>query len=207
MHNNSELLLVHEGCQAGCSHCPFTKNNSFQLKMVNTLVEIATLSKARMILLSGGEPLEYPFLFPLIAELKSIGKPFRIATGGHIDILPVLKVIQNNRLFTGFSVGTDVMMAERNNNKEFKKQWMDNLKILSDWNCNYSLTITVDSEINLKSLLDLFKYISLNPDFFMLSGIEGKIFDDEEWNGFVQSILNIYPTKTVKTGFRECKNL
>ncbi|PJD96468.1 MAG: hypothetical protein CK425_05710 [Parachlamydia sp.] len=160
-----------------------------------------------MILLSGGEPLEYPFLLPLVTALEQVGKPFRIATGGHINIMPFLEILQNNRLFTGFSVGTDVMAIRRNNNEEFKMQWIENLRILSEWGCPYSLTITVGSGMQLEPLLKLFHYHKLDPNFLMLSGMEGEIFDDEEWNGFLQNIQNIYPFKIIKVGFRECKKV
>lgn len=202
MFATQELLIVNENCRAGCIHCPYGRNEPQPLKSLEILIQQVASSPARLILLSGGEPLEYPFLVDLFRQIYT---PFRIATGGHVEVAAFLPYLQQHRFFTGFSVGTDVMISCRNNNQTLKDQWLKNLRTLVEYRVSYSLTITVGRDIDLEALIALLYHHQVIPQFFMLSSIQGEVFADEEWNAFVRCIQTVYPNKIITTGYRECK--
>ncbi|MDW2114272.1 hypothetical protein R7035_12185 [Vibrio sp. 1731] len=165
-----KTVYVNSGCNAKCYHCPYGSAPS--LLTENASNEISNSSEG-IILFSGGEPLELKFneIKDLINDCLKNYKIFRIATGGHIPLNYIARNLASIPLFSGFSIGTDVIIKSRNNNfAKYSLIWSENINILDDLNINYSITISLSKDIGEDFFLS---YISIgSPDFIMINSID-----------------------------------
>jgi len=132
--------------------------------------------------------------------LNQKNKYFRIATGGHIALKEYMYSIKKFDFFCGFSIGTDIVIPERNPAKNLEIIWLENIKQLINEKVNYSITITFDSDFNLSKLV-LFLQNNTKPDFVTLSEIHGKSIPSEKIAGATKLISNSLGVK-VLYGYR-----
>lgn len=209
--HEGQIIYISNTCQAGCNHCPYGVSNQIRDSLdINMIIQKIESSDRKLIILTGGEPLESPFFMELLDRLRSSKKLFRIATGGHIPIQPSIEKLMTLPYFTGFSLGTDILIPERNDKASFKANWLKNLFSIVEWKIHYSLTITLGSEIKLQELLKKLIGLGCNPDFFTLSEKEEEPLSITEWK-IQKEIINIYyPHAEIIPGFvnnpQSCKN-
>ena len=160
------MLQIGEHCSAGCSHCPFTKNDRWF--SVDEIVRQAMLNEAGYVTLTGGEPLEHPEIQKVASKLQDLEIPFRLATGGHVD-LASYKYILENPLFLGISLGTDIVSV-RNGSVANKALWKSNLKYIYQRDIPWSLTVTLGEGLEFSEITS-FVGAKL-PKFIMINSIE-----------------------------------
>lgn len=165
-----KTVIVNQGCHAECVHCPHGQERS--ILRTKATEEIAHAHED-IILLSGGEPLEltYRELLPLIRLCVENKKIFRIATGGHVPLPPFVERLRHIPYFSGFSVGTDVLLSERNSHSvRFQRTWEDNVAHLQSLDINFSFTVSLSQGFRLASILPILA--RWTPDFYMLNSID-----------------------------------
>lgn len=146
----AETLIITSKCSARCTPCPFGSGLlPHRFLPAEQIVERLRSSKAPLVVLTGGEPLEYPEFDRLVAliESETASKslaPFRIATGGHIAFsLCLLERLKRIPSFTGVSLGTDVLTEVCPGRADHSVTWNQNVKMLNRLGVPYSLTLTV----------------------------------------------------------------
>lgn len=139
-------------------------------------------------ILSGGEPFEHPEIAEILDTLGCQANPFRIATGGFIDLSPWIdQLCSLSRLrgpLEGISMGTDIL-SSRVDHSKWVSTWINNLQLFAKFQIPYSLTITLGSSLAF-TRLDLGKWKALfedKPQFIYLRHSREDFLD--EW------ILNI----------------
>ncbi len=165
-----KTIIVNDGCSAKCFHCPY---GSYPSKITLLAHEEICSATEDIILISGGEPLELKAveLYSLIINCLNNQKIFRIATGGHISLESIAKKLMQIPYFSGFSIGTDVLLKERNKRcHEFKKVWEQNIALLNELQTNYSFTLTLSQTIHFELFLPIIQ--SGNPDFVMINSVD-----------------------------------
>ncbi len=202
-----QIILVNESCQAGCLHCPYGKKTNIFPKSVKSIIQTIESCKSNFFILSGGEPLEYPFFALLLQELQFIKKPFRIATGGHVYILPYIGQLKTLTHFSGFSLGTDMLVYKRNLKPLLRIEWLRNLNILENEKIHYSLTVTLGTDVFLEGLIKELVSLGCNPDFFMLSEKENEFISNIAWDNCKEVVTKYSQHKLILTGFRNNKAL
>lgn len=167
----ARTLMLTTTCTGGCVHCPFSHPALKQVSMRRDVFrKILADSKGEYLVLSGGEPFEHPRISEFLADLLSHSAPFRIATGGFIDLEPwgneLAALIHQNCGFQGISLGTD-SLTSRCPEPRHAKKWAENLTLLNRLQIPYSITITLGADLSLTLLNDL---LSLNccPTFIYL---------------------------------------
>ena len=101
-----------------------------------------------------------------------------------IDLFPTL---QN---FTGVSLGTDILFSKRNQNNHEQSFW-NNVKLLNQSNVNYSLTITLGSDVEMSEVESILSHSTLAPTFFLVQHR-----DDEPVNtSFVEQVSSLINQK------------
>lgn len=162
----AKTLLLTTQCNAGCQHCPFSS-----LKMeprwlsLKSALRIIEKAEEKLIVISGGEPLEHPEIADILKQELHDQKKFRVATGGYIDISPYISVLKKNKSFHGISMGTDVI-SNRCNNRTHYEIWQKNIINLNSTQTAYSLTFTIAEDLEpLESLLKKMNLIDLRPSF------------------------------------------
>lgn len=192
------LIIANNKCTANCSHCSFPKR---PVKIYKNLQKIAaTLDD--YVILSGGEPLELDrqSIKMYIQSCKENKKFYRIATGGHIDILSVDPEIYRNDYFTGFSIGTDIILDRLN--KSYRANyciWKKNIFVLSKFIISYSLTITYKPKLQLEPLFN-FKE-TLNPEFILINYLNGKW--EPQYDSFDKRLKIKFPKIQFIAGYQD----
>lgn len=200
--DNFGTVLINLSCSAGCLHCDYGRNILKEpLKMEIILDQIKKI-RTPFVLLSGGEPLEYPMLADLLFELTKLRKVFRIATGGHILLGPFLPLLTQNEFFCGISLGTDVLIKERNIKKEFRVNWLNNHGLIKEKRTHFSLTITIGKDFNFMHLIEELSGLQVDPDFFTLSEIEAEDIGEDLWEKSRKILSDFFPSKEVKYSFQ-----
>ena len=162
-----KLFLTTTECSARCAHCRFSGN--IETDMSNSALTRLQLELDRndkcVYLLSGGEPTDSDNLIPVVELLESKGVFFRIATAGFND-LSAYEFIWRMKFFTGVSVSTDVIRAERDEkNINHVSVWKKNIEYLKTNHISYSVTITLLKQECLdEASLNILRLV--NPDFF-----------------------------------------
>lgn len=198
----SHLILIHTACHAGCSHCPYGIKKESQPIAVELILKEIEATSNRLILLSGGEPLEYPYFSLLLDGLETIYKPFRIATGGHISVLPYLEQLKKMPHFTGFALGTDILIPQRQLQGLFRMQWLYNLTTLNERSMRYSFTITLGVDMHLQTLLEELVELKSQPRFILLAEKEGEKIEEEVWKFYEKMVTDYFPNKPILSGFK-----
>lgn len=197
----SKLLIIHNACNAGCNHCPFGDSTEpTTIFSVHSIIREVENSPQPLLVISGGEPLLYPHLKALLDKLQYVSdKIIRIATGGHIDITPFLAGL-NFPTFSGISLGTDIWMPERNLNIHLRVSWLKNIVVLNQEKIPYSLTFTLDPQIDVAQLLAQFDAKVVMPDFIMINELESA--KDVGLSEKIEQISQHFHQTRITYGFR-----
>lgn len=199
---NSYILLVNQNCSAGCLHCPYSSMAEQPPKDVDMIINEFNNANSRLVILSGGEPMEYLFLKVLLERIASLKKPFRIATGGHISFKPYLSLLIEISHFTGFSIGTDILIPKRNSNNAMFRQWTENLNDILENEIHHSFTITLGEECDFRSTLQILFNLKSSPDFLMLSEKDGELLSEVAWEKYISIAQTVFPDTRITFGFR-----
>jgi|GEM_PF-5164373 len=199
---SSSTVLIHPFCSAKCKHCPYGNLQHGAVREVSDIICEIENKKEKLILISGGEPFEYPYLDVFLSQLSKIDKIFRIATGGHIPIHSLIQQLKRMKNFCGISLGTDILIEERNFNLAHMATWTKNLDLLKSESINYSITITAMENSAICSLLQRLLFYNANPDFITLSEVEGNPIEDEEWRELLGQIDDAFSGKKIFVGFK-----
>lgn len=186
-----ETLLITSRCSGGCLPCPFAQSNIPQRFLpAEEVVRKIRNSRAQLVVVTGGEPLEHPQFSEIIERVReshanASQSRFRIATGGHIPLIRNwIDNLMRSPGFSGFSVGTDVLSDTCRNRIPHTKVWRENIALLNDMRTRYSLTVTVhdlgesqfvsNEDRNNATFLQVGKYLSValrlgaKPEFVYL---------------------------------------
>lgn len=170
-HESAQTVMLTTQCSAGCSHCPFSDPKLEKLHLpLSVAKRMMGNPEFGLTVVSGGEPFEHPGIGELLSELVSHSFPFRIATGGFVDLDPwstrLAELSHCNPNFEGLSMGTDVLTG-RCPNPALSKVWTENLRLLNRLHIPYSITITLGQELEPKLLDDLTAQ-GCRPEFIYL---------------------------------------
>lgn len=181
----AKTIMLTTVCYAGCNHCPFSSPEMLPKHLsLGHVKRILQNSPERMIVLSGGEPFEYPHIEELLMEKSGSDKQLRIATGGHKNLSPYLELLKSIPNLDGISLGTDVM-STRCSDMDLKNIWKNNVALLNSEKIPYSLTFTAKSDLELiSSLMKNIEPLHLFPQFIYLRSPSGDLRDD------IQSEIN-----------------
>ncbi len=170
---SANTIMTTTQCSGGCTHCPFSNPLLDKLFLPTESIVSLVNQSEKLAILSGGEPFEHPEILKILIELSTTIIPFRIATGGFIELdkwIDKLKELsQSNIAFKGISMGTDVL-SNRVLHSNWVPVWQHNINSLIDAKIPFSLTLTIDSEFelnrfNLFSWTEIFKDM---PEFIYL---------------------------------------
>jgi organic radical activating enzyme len=168
---DTKIIMATTLCTARCRHCLFS-SSALPKRFLSaaTIEQIATAASERYLVLSGGEPFEHPEIEDICSRLTSVGKPYRIATAGHIDLKQFEPILtRNSPHLVGLSVGTDVFL--RPENQEFLSVWQRNFDLLHALKVPYSITITLQDETHaIERLFDFIDDRDIKPQFFYIRG-------------------------------------
>lgn len=164
----AEPLMLTTQCSAGCSHCPFSDPNLIKMHLpLHALSRWIADARSPLRVISGGEPFEHPEFDRILQMLQEAKTPFRIATGGFVDLKPWAESLSQLRAttphFVGVSLGTDVLTG-RCPKPELATRWKANLALLNDLAIPYSLTFTLGSDIS-SALLESIRDLGVRPEF------------------------------------------
>lgn len=194
------LIICNNTCNANCVHCPFSTSSKDVSSLSNFVFDIY-LIESELIILSGGEPFELPFILfaKYVAMCVACRKYFRIATGGHVDVKPYLHYLKKNPFFTGLQLGTDVISQVRNSfYKKHVYTWLQNIEYLKQNNLSYNLTITLSKDFNLKEILNIIKHTV--PSFILVNSYNIM----EEILASKIKLINLYfPKCEIKYGYKD----
>jgi MoaA/NifB/PqqE/SkfB family radical SAM enzyme len=177
----AQTLIITSRCSGGCLPCPFGQGKLPQRYLgAAEVIEAVSRSAFPLVVITGGEPLEHPHIENIIAGLKSASDsgqcaPFRIATGGHIQLAPVLANLRNCAAFRGVSLGSDVLSRTSIHCETHTPVWTENVRWLNSEKIRYSLTLTLHrSQIEHDALAPLRKAANLGaqPGFVYLRHYE-----------------------------------
>lgn len=178
----SQILSINNICTAGCAHCSFVAHG--QHKSLKEVFSEILVGHSPIIIVSGGEPFEHPEILSLLGLFSSLTRyTFRIATGGHISLLPYYKQLSSMNNLSGISIGTDVLIRKNNADKAI---WYANLKLLKKCGINFSLTFTIGTDVyeKLNFIIDLIKEAS--PDFVLIHPNDNYKRDLSSYDDFIQ---------------------
>lgn len=183
-------------CSAGCSHCPFSDPELDKLFLNRkTIKKILARSNNKLTIFSGGEPFEHPEISKILLDLRKQKIPFRIATGGFVDLAPWLEnlklLVHPFGTLQGISMGTDVL-SSRVKHSNWAHTWKNNIHLLYSNNIPYSLTFTAGNDLDF-SRLNLWRWPALfksKPEFIYLRA--NSIFM-KEWNKKIQKTFKYIP--------------
>ncbi len=158
----AKTLMLTTKCKATCRHCPFhSMGIGDHLLSLDEAKSILTSFREKMLVISGREPFEYPFLHDLLRIPISQDRSIRIATGGYVDIEPWIGSLKSHPNFEGISLGTDVLSSRCSRIEHFQT-WRQNLETLNKHGIPYSLTFTLGEDLEPVSQL-IEKFIDLYP--------------------------------------------
>jgi len=179
----ADTLMLTTKCSAGCLHCPFSQTDLPAMHLSPAQLRgYFRASQANLIVISGGETFEHPEIGDLLSELALQAKPFRIATGGHINLLPwaglIAKLACGNCGFQGVSLGTDAL-TPRCPNPNLARVWRQNLAWLNEAELPYSITITLGEDLTMgaRSAIDQ-EMMRARPEFLYIrqpGNLEGDV--------------------------------
>jgi MoaA/NifB/PqqE/SkfB family radical SAM enzyme len=197
MNNNS--IFVTDACSSDCSHCPY-RSGQMQKGHLPIHEVISKLDHTAMYhIVTGGEPLLYPFLLDLLEYFEEKGLYWRIATGGGENLNELIKYTNLKKFFLGFALGTDILVKSKSALRQ--NIWRNNLNILEENKCQYSLTFTVSNKSILNSILKkLSPNISLK--FAILAEEFGTLIDLDEWELLKSKIRSKFKIQAVHDGYR-----
>ncbi len=110
MFNNNVLIFsVTDFCNARCKTCSFWKTEKAvfpRKEIIGKVIEVLDKKlDVKFLSLTGGEPLTYPHLFPLIKEAKKHGMIIQLMTNGSLlDKWKIRRLTEFGVSFIGFSV-------------------------------------------------------------------------------------------------------
>jgi len=170
----AKTIMLTTKCSSGCMHCPFSNPDLEKLFLAPTVIQkIMSQSLETLIVLSGGEPFEHPEISQILINLSKQTTPFRIATGGFVDLGPwisKLKLLSRpSGVLQGISVGTDVL-SSRVNHSNWIPVWKNNIRFFFEFQIPYSLTFSVGTDLDF-TRLNLWKWADLfdgKPEFIYL---------------------------------------
>jgi MoaA/NifB/PqqE/SkfB family radical SAM enzyme len=150
MHNSYvQTLMITTRCAGQCRPCPFAGGKLTQ-RFLGTQDVVAAVqsSLARLVVITGGEPLEHPHFHDIVRALQrtprqSGSASFRVATGGHIPLQTFIEDLKECDRFVGFSIGTDVISKACTMRASHTKIWKENITALNSVGLAYSLTLTL----------------------------------------------------------------
>lgn len=160
-------IMLTTKCSAKCKHCPFSNPKLEHLFLDSEKVQnIVSQSVGKLTILSGGEPFEHAEISKILTGLSFQTNPFRIATGGFVDLTPwieVLKVLSNSHgCLEGISMGTDVL-SSRVDHSQWVPMWENNIRLFFQFKVPYSLTFTLDTDVDFFRF-DLWKWSNFFQD-------------------------------------------
>lgn len=163
----ANTIMLTTKCSAKCNHCPFSNPRIEHLFLdVERLQTILSQSEAKLTILSGGEPFEHTEISKILTTLSLQKIPFRIATGGFVDLTPwidVLKLLSNSfNCLEGISMGTDVL-SSRVNHSRWVPIWVNNIQLFFRFKISYSLTFTLETDVDFFRF-DLWKWSNFFKD-------------------------------------------
>lgn len=179
----AKTVMMTTKCSGGCSHCPFS-NSSLEKLFLPTerIIKILNQTTEKLAILSGGEPFEHPDISEILTHLSEIKTPFRIATGGFVDLDPwvneLIYLSNHNNAFKGISLGTDVL-SNRINHSDWVPIWERNVHLLIQAQVSFSLTLTISPDFQLDQF-DLFSWTETfkgMPEFIYLRHLNDEYHD------------------------------
>jgi MoaA/NifB/PqqE/SkfB family radical SAM enzyme len=152
MHNSDvQTLMITTRCAGQCRPCPFA-GGALPQRFLGTQDVVAAVqsSTARLVVITGGEPLEHPHFKDIVRALQRAthqdgSARFRVATGGHIPLQAFIDDLKECDRFVGFSIGTDVISEACTMRASHTKTWKENITALNSVGLAYSLTLTLHS--------------------------------------------------------------
>lgn len=152
MHNSDvQTLMITTRCSGECRPCPFA-GGALPQRFLSTQDVVAAVqsSTARLVVITGGEPLEHPHFQDIVRALQRLPQQgecarFRVATGGHIPLQTFIEDLKECDRFVGFSIGTDVISEACTMQALHAKTWKENITALNSVGLAYSLTLTLHS--------------------------------------------------------------
>lgn len=182
-------------CSGGCLHCPFSFPNMEKLFLSRGAVKkIISKSEGALSVLSGGEPFEHPEISKILVDLQEQEHPFRIATGGFVDLMPWIEKLRSiclaNGPFKGISIGTDVL-SSRVSHSDWIPIWKSNIHLITKFQIPFSLTFTIDNDLEFVRL-NLWKWTEFfegKPEFIYLRYPKHFLI-----GGWVSKICNTFGT-------------
>jgi len=190
------FIKLTESCSAGCSHCPFASETPAHVP-VQKVIDKINASPQPLIVLSGGEPLEHPDLNTIIGKTSLMtDKIFRIATGSHIPLQDYIESIKNTGNMTGVSLGTDVLFQSRNSNGHSEQFWK-NVDVLGNAEINYSITLTLGSDIKWQEVEHILNDERLSPTFFLVQYRDDEKADQSFVERVSEKIQTNFPKKVI----------
>jgi hypothetical protein len=194
---NSTLLQINDGCSATCQHCPYAKRIASH-QTIPTL--IAEMEGFDYLVVTGGEPLEHPELTSILNLIDQKEKFFRLATGGHRNLINLIPLLQRLTFCAGVSLGTDILIPERNSHTNLAEVWQCNVDYLKVNAISFSFSITLGQDFQLAHLLKRLSHLP-RPAFVMLSEMQGQQIDKKIWHESCTSIKHILGVE-VYDGYR-----
>ncbi|MFM6928818.1 MAG: radical SAM protein [Bdellovibrio sp.] len=170
MEQLAKTLVLTTECSAGCSQCPFSNRNMIKRHLpVKKALQILAESSESLVVVSGGEPFEYVEIHSLLESLEYGVVPFRIATGGHVDLAPFIPKLKKLQALQGISLGTDVLTAKVNPDRRLPEVWQKNVYALQKVGIPISITVTVvDDAAEIQSIYEFIKRHGIRPQFFYI---------------------------------------
>lgn len=174
----ADTLMLTTQCSAGCGHCPFSNPNLIKLHLpLHALSRWIADARSPLRVISGGEPFEHPEFDQVLEVLQEARAPFRIATGGFVDLKPWATALSQLRAatahFVGISLGTDVLTG-RCARPELSTRWRANLSLLTDLSIPYSLTFTLGSDLD-SALLESIRAWGARPELLYFRQVRPRI--------------------------------
>lgn len=179
----ADTILISTKCTAGCSHCPFSNSAIEHLFLSQKKINhILNASSNSLSVLSGGEPFEHPEIGVILLELYNQPKPFRIATGGFIDLKPWLKILtklcRQDGPLLGISMGTDVL-SSRVRHSNWVSVWKENINMFLEFQIPFSLTFTIDDSLNFSwfNIWEWTSHFESKPQFIYIRYTDNTLLD------------------------------
>lgn len=195
--NVANTIMLTTKCSSGCMHCPFSNPDLEKLFLTPTIVQrIMRQSPERLTVLSGGEPFEHPEISEILKKIGTESIPFRIATGGFVDLSPWINMLKflsrPPGALQGISMGTDVL-SSRINHSNWVPIWKNNIRLFFESQIPYSLTISIGSDLDF-TRLNLWNWTGLfegKPEFIYLRYDNNDLL--HEWIKKIQNNFKAIP--------------
>lgn len=136
---------------------------------------------------------QHPQISAILEAFTIKKNPFRIATGGFIDLTPwigLLERLNREGSLNGISMGTDVL-TRRVDSPKWVPIWKNNIELLSQHNIPYSLTLTIEPAL-IFDHLDVWNWTNMFthfPEFIYLIQVNKNDFT--EWVEHSKNVFKI----------------